>query len=286
MSTEPQTQPVPSVMVPNGTPQPSATAPPAVDYAALAEAARNTRVRIIGDRALLFAALAKAQAEFGPCPRSLTATVRMKEGGTYTFSYAPLEVVLGATIPALNRQGFFFSQPLSSGDNGGHCLRTWLCHSSGAMIEAETLIAAGFGRIQDLGAAITYLRRYVAQSLLGVAAEEDRDGGPGEGEGGQHGGAKPRQKRKPAEKAAPETRLDPSAVKAIRDGLASLKVGVGKADEMRLEGNTRTDYLKRARLDAVILIIDRKVAALDQLTPAEADKVLAALGEQLRGAAA
>ena len=54
----------------------------------------------------LAAALAKAQSEFPPIPRDKTVTVQTKAGGSYTFSYAPLDTVLGAVRGPLTSNGF------------------------------------------------------------------------------------------------------------------------------------------------------------------------------------
>lgn len=148
-------------------------------------AIKQSRITINGDKGALFEALAKAQSEFGPIHRTETARVRGEAKGSgrefeYVFSYAPLENVLAACVPALNKNGLWFSQPLASADTGGHQLRTWLCHASGAMIEVETDLPRT-ETIQKLGSAVTYLRRYVAQALLGVSADEDDDGNAADG---------------------------------------------------------------------------------------------------------
>lgn len=131
----------------------------------------------------MFAALAKAQANFKPVKADAHVQVDTREKGSYKFSYAPLENVLAACVPALNEQGFFFSQPLySSNDGEGYVLRTCLFHEKGGSIELEVYIPKPTGRIQDLGSAITYQRRYVAQALFGVNSEDDDDGAQASGD--------------------------------------------------------------------------------------------------------
>lgn len=138
------------------------------------------RMVMTGDLAALFGALAKAQAAYGPIPKTRTVTVR-SEKGSYSFDYAPLDVVLGATIPALAANGLAFLQPLYD-DGAGYVLRTVLAHSSGARIESvmpvPSTTADGKARleIQKVGAAITYIRRYSAVAMLGCVADEDDDG--------------------------------------------------------------------------------------------------------------
>lgn len=118
----------------------------------------------------LAAALAKAQASFPPVTRSKTVTVTTKTGGSYKFSYAPLDAILDAVRKPLSDNGLALAQLL---DNGS--LVTMLLHESGAVLEGRTALPQT-GDVQALGSAITYLRRYAIQALLGIAAEEDDDG--------------------------------------------------------------------------------------------------------------
>ena len=121
-------------------------------------------------------ALAKAQANFGPIPRSRRVTVRTKDSGSYTFNYAPLDEVLAAVRKPLADNGLSITQILTGGNNGGMRLRTVLLHSSGQFIASEVPLVSVGNTPQALGSAITYMRRYVITALLGVASEEDDDG--------------------------------------------------------------------------------------------------------------
>ena len=118
----------------------------------------------------LAAALAKAQAAFPPVTRSKTVTVTTKTGASYKFSYAPLEAILDAVRKPLGDNGLALAQMLDDG-----ALVTMLLHESGASIEGRIAIP-GTNDVQALGSAITYLRRYAIQAMLGIAAEEDDDG--------------------------------------------------------------------------------------------------------------
>lgn len=118
----------------------------------------------------LAAALAVAQREFGTVTRDKTVTVTTKTGGQYKFSYAPLESVIAATRPALSAHGLVLVQMLHDG-----ALETTLLHESGESITGSMGLP-DTQDIQALGSAVTYLRRYAMQALLGIAAEEDDDG--------------------------------------------------------------------------------------------------------------
>lgn len=128
-----------------------------------------------GDLGPLAVALAKAQAGFGAVTRSRTVTVKTKTGGSYTFSYAPLDAILGIVREPLAKNGLAVTQLLDHGS-----LVTLLLHESGSYLTARTALP-DTPDIQAYGSAVTYLRRYALQSLLGIAAEEDDDGNRGAG---------------------------------------------------------------------------------------------------------
>ena len=155
----------------------------------------------------LAAALAKAQASFPAISRDKEVTVKLKTGGEYKFKYAPLDSILAAVRGPLAANGLAIVQLLDE-----DVLVTSLLHESGAILSGRTPIPASEG-VQAYGSAITYLRRYSIQALLGIAAEEDDDGN--HAAGNQATFAKPsRQVRAPAtgpkqETVSPDTTLEP-----------------------------------------------------------------------------
>jgi hypothetical protein len=99
-------------------------------------------------------------------------------GKAYSFQYASLDQILNTIRPALTKYGLSFSQfTKESPDNSIIMLHTRLRHSSGQWIESRMRVFANGDKIQDLGSALTYYRRYSALMLLGHhPAEEDTDG--------------------------------------------------------------------------------------------------------------
>jgi hypothetical protein len=120
----------------------------------------------------LAGALAKAQAAFPPIPRDKEVEVKTRTGGTYTFRYAPLDTIFAAVRGPLSANGLAIAQLLDGPD-----LVTMLLHESGEYLEAKTPMPHSEGdTVQQYGSAITYLRRYALQAILGIASEEDDDG--------------------------------------------------------------------------------------------------------------
>lgn len=122
-------------------------------------------------------ALAEAQAEFPAIPRDRTVTVRTKTGGSYKFSYAPLDTILSKIKPTLRKNGLAFLQSVN-----GEALTTTLMHKSGEWITSDPLpIKVMEAGSQALGSAITYAKRYALSAMLGIATEEDDDGAAADG---------------------------------------------------------------------------------------------------------
>ena len=118
----------------------------------------------------LAAALAKAQAQFPAITRDKKVTITTKTGGSYSFNYAPLDVILASVRKPLTDNGLALVQLLD-----GEALVTMLIHETGGTISGRMPLARP-ADIKEFGSAITYLRRYAIQALLGIAAEEDDDG--------------------------------------------------------------------------------------------------------------
>lgn len=105
-----------------------------------------------------------------------------KSKAGHGYNYADLSSVLNLLRPALKRHGLSIAQPVS-GDSGSVTLTTMLLHSSGQFIDSSISIAIDVSNkrmnsLQAAGSTITYLRRYVLMSLIGLAATDD-DGDSG-----------------------------------------------------------------------------------------------------------
>lgn len=125
----------------------------------------------------LAAALAKAQAAFPAVVKDKNVTIEKKNGGSYSFMYAPLDSILEATRKPLTDNGIALVQMLDEG-----ALITSLIHEGGGIVSGRLDLPAA-SDIKELGSAITYLRRYAIQAALGIAAEDDDDGSGANGDG-------------------------------------------------------------------------------------------------------
>ena len=120
----------------------------------------------------LYEALAKAQAEFG----AVTATSRVTFKNV-DFKFAPLSEILGAVRPALNKYGLTLTQQtkhIPFGNANGIKVVTTLLHESGVSYDIESVpVFYNVNDIKNLGAQVTYLRRYEVKTLLGIEADSE-----------------------------------------------------------------------------------------------------------------
>lgn len=117
----------------------------------------------------LAAALAKAQAE---CQN----VVMNKTNPHFRSRYADLAAVRDAIIPVFNKHGLSIVQCPSADAETGFFLETRLMHSSGEEMVFRFPLPGDVSKMQQIGSAISYARRYTLSAIGGVASEEDDDG--------------------------------------------------------------------------------------------------------------
>lgn len=121
---------------------------------------------------LLLEALAQFQAEHSVVDRSASGSF-----GPYTDLSAVLQAVREA-----NKLGLSVIQTFDRGPEPGVAvMTTWLYHKSGAHISSELPVVLFYEATkrntsnQQLGATITYLRRYAVMAILGMASQDTED---------------------------------------------------------------------------------------------------------------
>ena len=119
-------------------------------------------------------------------------------------------MVLKACVPALNKAGFAFTQAIEADptDKKDYVVSR-LLHAFGEISNRVVMLPMNFEN-KEYGAAITYARRFGAQLLFGVSADDDNDTGEPTGQEGQtlHGGGRGAGK---TTKSNGEPRVDRSA---------------------------------------------------------------------------
>ena len=117
----------------------------------------------------LFAAVLKAQGDFETLPKD-------KQG--YGYKYTDLDTVISYLRPILKSNGIGFMQTLTTIE-GKSGLTTRLFNAEGEWIEDTTFLPEvqlkGTNPAQNMGAAITYMKRYALCAILGISSDEDTD---------------------------------------------------------------------------------------------------------------
>jgi Tfp pilus assembly protein PilZ len=115
---------------------------------------------------LIAKALLDAQKEMGNA-------LKDSKNPFFKSTYADLNSIREACMPALNKQGIVVLQPTAFID-GKNFIKTILLHESGESIESLTeIVYSKQNDAQSQGSGITYARRYGLQCIANVGAEDD-----------------------------------------------------------------------------------------------------------------
>jgi hypothetical protein len=143
----------------------------------------------------LAGALSKAQASMGNAKKDAS-------NPFFKSKYADLASVWDAIRGPITAHGLAVIQSVGC-DEEGMFLVTKLIHSSGQWVDSQVRIKPVKDDPQGLGSAITYVRRYALQAIVGVAPEDD-DGNAASGM------SEPKAIKQPQRTSAPKS--DQSAV--------------------------------------------------------------------------
>jgi hypothetical protein len=121
----------------------------------------------------LFTALAKAQTEIQNAEKDAEV-----DAGQYKYQYATLDAVLNALRGPLSKNGLSLLQlpgRTKDGEVELLSLTTILGHSSGQSIENYFEMYPPKRDPQGIGSCMTYMRRYTAMAIVGIAGAADDD---------------------------------------------------------------------------------------------------------------
>lgn len=185
-----------------------------------------------------------ALAEMPTIPRTRTAHVPTKSGGSYSYSYADLANIVETVRPILAAHGLAVIQQPCQGAEGGMALLTTLLHTSGDTI-SSVMPLGGVREAQATGSILTYARRYALVALLGLATEDDDDA--------QHADPAP-----PAKRGGPRRASDKQ---------------LGMIHQLARDLKVPRSVLEALAEEAA----GRPIASSKELTPAEASALIDAL---------
>ena len=112
----------------------------------------------------------KAQSEIGTLPKD-------KKG--YGYNYTDFDTVVKTVKPILKNNHLGFCQMLQTKDNGKSGVTTILFHESGETLESwfelPALVLGKANNAQNIGGAISYIKRYSLCAILGCSSDDDID---------------------------------------------------------------------------------------------------------------
>lgn len=147
--------------------------------------------------------------------------------------YADLTAVREAVIPCFTKHGIVVSQHPIYDAAGRFVLRTTLLHANTGEHQDGDMPLPDAGKPQEIGAAITYMRRYGLVTAAGITSEEDDDG-----ETAAHVEQRPRQAVATKGTTKPDAKTTPEG-----DALVSEIVGCQTREALHTWGN-RADVKK------------------------------------------
>lgn len=113
----------------------------------------------------LFQALNKAIEDLKPA----------KKGSTgFKYKYASMSDVLDVANPVLSKHGLAVFHTVSR-DEFGTFLKSTLAHVSGDCIDSAIPLVFKSGDMKEMGAALTYARRYAIQAFLNMQSADEED---------------------------------------------------------------------------------------------------------------
>ena len=154
------------------------------------------RLSFEGPKAPLFKALREARKNY----KDLSAVAGMAFGSganARKHEYAPLDVVIEALAPGWEKAGIAVMQPFD-----GDLMHTIVCVDESSMTISTTI--PNWSTSQDLGAILTYFRRYQLKGVFCVADTEDDDAASAPGGQGKPLGRKEPSATRAAGPAIPE----------------------------------------------------------------------------------
>lgn len=145
-------------------------------------------------------ALVEMQSEYETIKKNKKVSIKTRDKGSFSYNYADLASILECIRPLMKKHGFALLNEVTADLD----LKVCLLHKSGE----ERFSLFPLHKTSDpkaLGSEITYMRRYGAVCLLGLATEDDDDGQIAAGdakrrkETGEDADARPRKARKQPE---------------------------------------------------------------------------------------
>lgn len=207
----------------------------------------------------LLKSLTMAQSQYPTLPKD-------KKG--YGYNYTDLDTVITTIKPIFEKNKLGFIQSLTTLENGKNGITTRIFSVEGEWIEDTIALPdvamAKTNAAQNLGASITYMRRYALCSMLGISSDEDVDATTTTETQSKQTQSKTPQKQQATTqlKGGPDT---PDQTKIINELLKTEKNGIKifSPEEIKQVASWRLEYTA----DEVIATLSEEVAKRTAIQP-------------------
>lgn len=178
----------------------------------------------------LLESMVKAQAEFKTLPKD-------KEG--YGYKYTDLDTVITAVRPILAKHNLGFMQSLTMTE-GRPGITTRIFNTAGEWIEdtigLPDVAMAKTNAAQNMGAAITYMKRYALSAILGISSDEDTDAATPQVPHQDPRQAPKQQPKGPTLAGGPDTPEEHETIKALLNATYPDKSPMFEKEKKQVEG--------------------------------------------------
>lgn len=126
----------------------------------------------------VIAAVHNVQQGVATIAKNKTAKIPTRNGADYSYKYADLNDIWDAIKGMLKQEKLTImqTQVLPKGIAGGDFFETCIFHESGEWVKAIAPLKVVRDDPQGAGSAVTFQRRYMLASMLGLMTDEDNDG--------------------------------------------------------------------------------------------------------------
>jgi hypothetical protein len=224
---------------------------------------------------LLFEALSAARRDM-PTPKKTAVNPH------FHARFAPLDEILACAAGPLAANGLVVVQAPRTNPAGALVLSTTVLHASGESLDCGEYPLSG-ATPQERGSAITYARRYVLQSVLSLAGEDDDDAERAQPQR-QATPQPPKVAKAPAppapKKLTTEIVPPPKAPATQPNDLKTLMALMNEAGVsygIDAKGKEREEAERVRRLAYLTQVCERDIASSKDLTPAEMTRAQAEL---------
>lgn len=98
----------------------------------------------------------------------------------FNYKYTELDTIVSGIKPIMHKYGLAFMQSVSGGENDTPMtITTRIFSKTGQYIEDSVVLPKvtlkGSNPVQEVGSAITYMKRYCLTAMLGITSDEDID---------------------------------------------------------------------------------------------------------------